>query len=194
MSPSSPYNTVTVGSGCAVGKGRGWLIPASSLIMEIVARQSWYCVQSTMDGGGSWSWWMEPWTGIGTSRSWGIKCCHGRRGCLDVPRPIQHVTRQPFRTNRMLRSWTSQVRVQTWTQLSMFGIKCHSGSESMMTPPPPPPPGQEGCRPCSSACLVVSRLFWPLEAGTHATSIGVRRAISCSTNMWWIVSMCRIDL
>ena len=138
MSPSSPYNTVTVGSGCAVGKGRDWLIPVSSLIMEIVARQSWYCVQSTMEGGGSWSWWMEPWTGIGTSRSWGIKCCHGRRGCLDVPRPIQHVTRQPFRTNRMLRSWTSQVRVQTWTQLSMFGIKCHSGSESMMTHSPPP--------------------------------------------------------
>ena len=23
-------------------------------------------------------------TGIGTSRSWGIKCCHGRQGCLDV--------------------------------------------------------------------------------------------------------------
>ena len=31
-------------------------------------------------GGVGWSWWMEPWTGIGTSRSWGIKCCHGRRG------------------------------------------------------------------------------------------------------------------
>ena len=34
VSPGSPYTTVTVGSGCAVGKGRGWLMPASSLIME----------------------------------------------------------------------------------------------------------------------------------------------------------------
>ena len=72
--------------------------------------------------GVSWSWWMEPWTGIGTSRSWGIKC-HGRRGCLYVtmctsktmPRPIQHVIRQSFWTNRMLRSWTGQLEVQTWT-------------------------------------------------------------------------------
>ena len=31
-------------------------------------------------GGVSWSLWMEPWTGIGTSRSWGIKCCHGDGG------------------------------------------------------------------------------------------------------------------
>ena len=45
MSPGSPYTTVTVGSGCAVGKGRRWLMPASSLMMEIVARQSWYGVQ-----------------------------------------------------------------------------------------------------------------------------------------------------
>ena len=37
-----------------------------------------------MGGGVSWSWWMEPWTSIGTSRSWGIKCCHGRWGCLDI--------------------------------------------------------------------------------------------------------------
>ena len=96
---------------------------------------SWYGVQSTMGGGVSWSW-MEPWTGIVTSRSWWIKYCHGRRGCLDVtlctsktmPRPIQHVTRQPFWTNRMLRSWTGQLGVQTWTQLSIFGIKCKSGS------------------------------------------------------------------
>ena len=35
---------------CAVGKGRGWLMPASSLMMEIVVRQSWYVVQSTMGG------------------------------------------------------------------------------------------------------------------------------------------------
>ena len=42
MSPSSPYTTVTVGSGCVVGKGRGWLMPASSLMMEVVARQSRY--------------------------------------------------------------------------------------------------------------------------------------------------------
>ena len=76
-------------------------------------------------GGVSWSWWMEPWTVIG------IKCCHGRRVCLDIPlctsktmpRHIQHVTRQPFWTNRMLRSWTGQLGIQTWTQLSMFGIK-----------------------------------------------------------------------
>ena len=38
MSPGFPYTTVTVGSGCAVGKGRGWLMPAFSLMMEIVAR------------------------------------------------------------------------------------------------------------------------------------------------------------
>ena len=68
MSPGSPYTTVTVGSWCHVGKGRGWLMPASSLMMEIVARQSW----------------MDPWTSIGTCGPWGIKCCHGRRGCLDV--------------------------------------------------------------------------------------------------------------
>ena len=66
--------------GCAVGKGRGWLMPASSLMMEIVARQSWYVVQPTMGGGVSCSWWMEPWTSIGTSRSCGIKCCHGWQG------------------------------------------------------------------------------------------------------------------
>ena len=40
MSSGSPYTTVTVRSGCAVGKGRGWLMPASSLMMEIVARLS----------------------------------------------------------------------------------------------------------------------------------------------------------
>ena len=59
MGPGSPYTTVTVGSGCAVGKGRCWLMPASSLMMEIVARQSWYGVQSTMGeewaGRGRWS-------------------------------------------------------------------------------------------------------------------------------------------
>ena len=43
--------------------------------------------------------------------------------------------------------------------------------------------GQEGCGPWSRACLVVSGLYWPLEAGTHATSVEVRRAISRSTNM-----------
>ena len=32
--------------------------------------------------------------------------------------------------------------------------------------------GQEGCGPWSRACLVVSGLFWPLEAGTHATNVG----------------------
>ena len=37
MSPGSPHTTVMIGSRCAVGKGRGWLMPASSLIMEIVA-------------------------------------------------------------------------------------------------------------------------------------------------------------
>ena len=67
------------------------LIDAPSLMMEIVACQSSCGVQSTMGGGVSWSWLMEPWTGIGTSRSWGIKCCRGRRGCLDVTcvHPIQ---------------------------------------------------------------------------------------------------------
>ena len=34
------YTTVLVGSGCPIGKGRGWLMPASSLMIEIVARQS----------------------------------------------------------------------------------------------------------------------------------------------------------
>ena len=142
MSSDSSYTTVTVRSRYAIGKGRGWLMPASSLMMEIMARQSWYGMQSTMRGGLSWSWWMGPLTGIGTSRSWGIKCCHGRQGCLDVtlcksktmPRHIQHVTWQQFLTNRMLRSWTGQLGVQTWTQLSMFGIKCQSGSETWMSP------------------------------------------------------------
>ena len=59
MSPGSPYTTVTVWSECAVGKGGGWLMPASSLMMEIMACQSWYGVQSTMGeewaGRGGWS-------------------------------------------------------------------------------------------------------------------------------------------
>ena len=66
-------------------------------------------------------------------------------GCLDVTlcmsktmsHPIQHVTRQPFWINRMLRSWTGQLGIQTWTQLSMLGIKCQSGSETWMTHLPP---------------------------------------------------------
>ena len=61
-----------------------------------------------------------------------------RRGCLDVtlcmsktmPCPIQHVTQQPYWTNRMLRSWTGQLGVQAWTQLNMFGIKCQSRSKT----------------------------------------------------------------
>ena len=32
-----------------------------------------------------------------------------------MPRPMQHVKRQPFWTNRMLTSWTGQLGVQTWT-------------------------------------------------------------------------------
>ena len=67
MSPASPYTTVTVGFGCAVGKGRGWLMPASSLMMEIVARQSWYGVQSVggrselvvVDGAMDRHWYIE---------------------------------------------------------------------------------------------------------------------------------------
>ena len=35
--------------------------------------------------------------------------------------------------------------------------------------------GQEDCGPWSRACLVVSGLLLPLEAGTHATSVWVRR-------------------
>ena len=35
-------------------QGRGWLMPASSLMMEIVARQLWYGGRKL-----SWSWWME---------------------------------------------------------------------------------------------------------------------------------------
>ena len=65
---------------------------------------------------------------------------------------------QPFWTNRMLRSWTGQLVVQTWTHLSMFGIKRRGLQFS-----------QEGCGPWSRACLAVSGLFWPQEAGTHAT-------------------------
>ena len=42
---------------------------------------------------------------------------------------------------------------------------------------------QEGWGPWSKVCLVVSGLFWPLEAGTHTTNLVFRRAISCSTNM-----------
>ena len=42
MSPGSPYTSVTVGSGCALGKGRGWMMPVSNLMMEIAARQSWH--------------------------------------------------------------------------------------------------------------------------------------------------------
>ena len=38
-----------------------------------------------------------------------------------------------------VRSWTGQLWVQTWTQLSMFGIKCQSGSETWMTPTHLPP-------------------------------------------------------
>ena len=52
--PSSPYTTVTVGPGCAVGKGRDWLMPASSLMIAIMVLQSWYGVQSIMGGGVSW--------------------------------------------------------------------------------------------------------------------------------------------
>ena len=33
-------------------------------MMEIVAHESCYGVQSTMGGGASWSWWKEPWIGI----------------------------------------------------------------------------------------------------------------------------------
>ena len=107
--------------------------------------KQWFALYVSLNsygGGVSWSRWMEPWTGIGTSRSWGIKCCHGRRGCLEVTMctsktmqcPIQHVTRQFFWTNRMLKSWTGQLGAKTCTQLSMFGIKCQSGSETWMTP------------------------------------------------------------
>ena len=96
--------------------GRRILVSASSQVSQPdVLGLLW----STGDAAVSWSWWMEPWTGIGTSRSWGIKCCHGRRVCLVVtlctsktmPRPIQHVTRQPFWTNKMLRSCTGQLGV-----------------------------------------------------------------------------------
>ena len=132
MSPGSSDTTVTVGSGCAVGKRRGWLMPASSLMMEIVARQPWYGVQSTMGGGMSWSWWVEPWNSIGTSRSWRIKCCHERRGCLKVtlctsktmPRPIQHVTRQPLDPRH---GWPPFHRTCSWTeQCCPPGMGCSS--------------------------------------------------------------------
>ena len=47
---------------------------------------------------------MLPWvTGV-----FGRKCTS-----KTMPRPIQHVTRQPLWTNRMLRSWTGQLGVQT---------------------------------------------------------------------------------
>ena len=45
----------------------------------------------------------------------------------------RHLTQQSFWTNRMSRSWTGQLGVQTWAQLSMFGIKCQSASKTWMT-------------------------------------------------------------
>ena len=155
MSPGSAYTTVTVGFGCAVGKGRGWLMPVPSLMMELVARQSWYGVQSTMGRGVSCSWWVEPWTGISTSRSWGIKCCHGRQGCFDVTLctsktmlcPIQHVTRQLFE--------------HVWDKMSVWIRDIDDTPPPPPQPPPPPPPPPfhrswtKQCRPpgvgCSSA-------------------------------------------
>ena len=53
---------------CAVGMGKGWLMPASSLMMEIMARQSLYGVQSTIYGGGEWAgrggWWSHKPTSV----------------------------------------------------------------------------------------------------------------------------------
>ena len=39
MSPSSSYTTLTVGSRCAVGKGKCWSMPVFSLMMEIMGSQ-----------------------------------------------------------------------------------------------------------------------------------------------------------
>ena len=112
------------------------LIDACVQRNEIVARQSWYGVQSTMGeewaGRGGWS--HEPASvhqdpeesnvAMGDGGVWTELCVRPRQ----IPCTIQHVTRQPFWTNRMLRSWTGQLGVQTWIQLSMFRIKCQSGS------------------------------------------------------------------
>ena len=145
-----------------------------------------------MGGGVSWSWWMEPWTGIGTSRSWGIKCCHGRWGFLEVtlctsktmPHPIQHVTRQLF--------WIKQdVEVMDWPARSpdMYPIKHVWDQMSVRNWDMDDPPSTVaelnnavrqamGCSSArkgaswSRACLIVSGLFWPLKAGTHAASQG----------------------
>ena len=90
-------------------------------------------------GGGGGGWGVGVRGGVGGG-GWGVGGGGGGGGAVfghnlctskTMPRPIQHVTQQTFWTNRMLRSWTGHLRVQTWTQLSMFGIKCQSGSETL---------------------------------------------------------------
>ena len=72
--------------------------------------------------------------------------------------------------NQML-PWVMGVfGVQTWTQLSMFGTKRQSGSETWMTP-------------LSIAAELNNAVRQAWAADTQATGVGVRRAISCSTNM-----------
>ena len=74
-------------------------------------------VQSTIGGGVSWSWWMEPWTGIGSSRSWGIKCCHGRWGCLDVTLCTSKTARD---TAVFLDQQDVEVMEHVWHQISVW--------------------------------------------------------------------------
>ena len=140
--PGSPYTTVTVGSGCAVGKGRGWLMPVGSLKMEIMVCQSWYGVQSTRGGGGGGGGELVVVDGaINRHRyiqilrnkifPWATRM-FGRKfvNVQDNTPPHTASDTAAFFTNRMLRSCTGQLGVHTWTQLSMFGIKFQHGSET----------------------------------------------------------------
>ena len=83
MRPVSPKTIVIVELECARGKMRRWSMPAFNQLKIIAAHQSSSGVQSIMAEGTTWSSWMGRWTGIATSRFWGITCYHGRGGYSD---------------------------------------------------------------------------------------------------------------
>ena len=93
MSPGSPYTTVTVRCGCAVGKRRGWLMPAPSLMMEIVARQSWYGCNPPW--GEEWArrggWSHEPASVHPDPEESNVAMGDGVFTSNTMPRPILHV-------------------------------------------------------------------------------------------------------